>query len=147
VPCWRVRRNEADDMVRIGCRLRARGRRCIGIDLTLYSKLVDWLYQTLERWGRIDLYDLLMKIEYRMSHASPSQLEKRDMSVERAVEAAAGVIEQWKEREPRCLLCRSTSRVLCGMAAKEEGDRLVVHPQRTSPYGLDVVDICKFGAL
>jgi hypothetical protein len=74
-----------------------------------------------------------MKIEYRMSHASPSQLGKRDMSVERAVEAAAGVIEQWKEREPRCMLCRSTSRlrVLCGMAAKEEeGDKSVVHPTK-----------------
>jgi hypothetical protein len=39
-----VRRNEADDMAGIGCRLRARGRWCIGIDLTLYPKLVDWLY-------------------------------------------------------------------------------------------------------
>ena len=67
VPCWWVRRNEADDMVGIGCRLRARGRRYIGIDLTLYFEV-----------GRLVILDVgaaglnRSNIEHRMSHAGPS---------------------------------------------------------------------------
>jgi hypothetical protein len=39
VPCWCVRCDEANDMVGIGCRLRARGRRSVGMDPYIMFKI------------------------------------------------------------------------------------------------------------